>query len=57
MAATTPGHVEAVRTYVFDALARAQVRQPTTIGRRIVGAVDPGHPLVTGMVDRLRHKK
>ncbi|MGX1849129.1 MarR family winged helix-turn-helix transcriptional regulator [Streptomyces sp. NPDC055299] len=55
--ATAPGHVEAVRTYVFDALTRTQVRQLTTIGRRIVGAIDPQHPLVTGTVDRLRPKK
>ncbi|MCF3175648.1 MarR family transcriptional regulator [Streptomyces sioyaensis] len=55
--ATAPGHVEAVRTYVFDALTRAQVRQLATLGRRIVGAIDPQHPLVTGTVDRLRRKK
>ncbi|MFH8387401.1 MarR family winged helix-turn-helix transcriptional regulator [Kitasatospora sp. NPDC018058] len=54
VAATAPGHVEAVRAYIFDALTRAQVRQLATIGRRIVGAIDPGHPLVTGTVDRLR---
>ncbi|MFU9037440.1 MULTISPECIES: hypothetical protein [Streptomyces] len=47
----------AVRAYVFDALTKAQIRQLTTIGRRVVGAVDPDHPLVTGTVDRLRRKK
>ncbi|MFJ9706314.1 MarR family winged helix-turn-helix transcriptional regulator [Streptomyces sp. NPDC101234] len=52
-----PGHVEAVRTYVFDSLTRAQVRQLTAVGRRIVGAIDPGHPLVTGAVDKVRRKK
>ncbi|WP_030410209.1 MarR family winged helix-turn-helix transcriptional regulator [Streptomyces sp. NRRL S-1448] len=55
--ATAPGHVAAVRAYVFDALTKAQIRQLTTIGRRVVGAVDPDHPLVTGTVDRLRRKK
>ncbi|MFH8682126.1 MarR family winged helix-turn-helix transcriptional regulator [Streptomyces lydicus] len=54
---TAPGHVEAVRSCVFDALTKAQVRQLTTIGRRIVGAVDPTHPLATGSLDRLRPKK
>jgi DNA-binding MarR family transcriptional regulator len=57
VAATAPGHVEAVRGYVFDALTRAQVRQLTAIGSRIVGAIDPAHPLVTGAVDRLRPRK
>ncbi|MFD8544597.1 MarR family winged helix-turn-helix transcriptional regulator [Streptomyces sp. NPDC059649] len=55
--ATAPGHVEAVRSYVFGALTRAQVRQLTTIGHRIVAAIDPGHPLVSGTVDRLRRRK
>ncbi|WP_432002691.1 MarR family winged helix-turn-helix transcriptional regulator [Streptomyces sioyaensis] len=57
VAAAAPGHVETVRASVFDALTRAQVRQLTAIGRRIVGAIDPDHPLVTGTVDRLRPKK
>ena len=39
--ATAPGHVEAVRTYVFDVLTAAQVRQLRDIGRRIMTAVDP----------------
>jgi DNA-binding MarR family transcriptional regulator len=55
--ATAPGHVGAVRTYVFDALTRAQVRQVSAIGRRIVGAIDPGHALVTGTPDLTRRKK
>ena len=38
---TAPGHVDAVRGFVFDPLTRAQVRQLTNIGRRIVHAVDP----------------
>jgi DNA-binding MarR family transcriptional regulator len=54
--AAAPGHVAAVRRYVFDALSRAQVRQLATIGRRVVGAIDPSHPLVTGEADRVRRK-
>jgi DNA-binding MarR family transcriptional regulator len=38
---TAPGHVETVRTLVLDPLTRAQVRQLTDIGRRIMHAVDP----------------
>jgi len=38
---TAPGHVQAVRTYVFDPLTKAQIRQLTGIGRRIVRAIDP----------------
>ncbi|MFF3446580.1 MarR family winged helix-turn-helix transcriptional regulator [Streptomyces sp. NPDC002667] len=57
VAATAPGHVQAVRSYVFDALTRAQVRQITAIGARIVGAIDPAHPLVSGEMERLRPKK
>ncbi|UQU63757.1 MarR family transcriptional regulator [Couchioplanes caeruleus] len=41
---TAPGHVEAARTYVFDPLTKAQVRQLTEISRRILRAVDPGNP-------------
>ncbi|MEV4279292.1 MarR family transcriptional regulator [Actinoplanes xinjiangensis] len=40
--ASAPGHVENVRTLVFDTLTRAQVRQLQEIGRRILGATDPG---------------
>ncbi|MFD6511906.1 MarR family winged helix-turn-helix transcriptional regulator [Rhodococcus sp. NPDC060176] len=39
--ATAPGHVEAVRTYVLDPLTKAQIRQMSSIGRRIMRAVDP----------------
>jgi DNA-binding MarR family transcriptional regulator len=39
---TAPGHVEAVRRYVFDPLTKAQVRQLRDIGRRISVAIDPG---------------
>jgi DNA-binding MarR family transcriptional regulator len=41
LVASAPGHVEAVRSLVFDPLPRAQVRQLTSIGRRIMGAIDP----------------
>ena len=37
--ATAPGHVEAVRTHVFDALTKAQISQLTTIGQRIMSAI------------------
>ncbi|MFE3290003.1 MarR family winged helix-turn-helix transcriptional regulator [Rhodococcus sp. NPDC059234] len=47
--AAAPGHVEAVRRYVFDNLTRAQVRQLSTVGRRIVHAVDPQHPALVGL--------
>jgi DNA-binding MarR family transcriptional regulator len=38
---TAPGHVEAVRGYVFEPLTRAQIRQLTGIGRRIMQAINP----------------
>ena len=41
---TAPGHVEAVRGYVFGALTKAQIRQLTSIGRRVMRAIDPDHP-------------
>lgn len=45
--ATAPGHVEAARTLVFDPLTKAQTRQLTEIGRRIMRAVDPGNACPT----------
>lgn len=39
-----PGHVETVRRLVFDPLTKAQARQLREIGRRIMGAIDPGDP-------------
>ncbi|MDX3104185.1 MarR family winged helix-turn-helix transcriptional regulator [Nonomuraea angiospora] len=45
---TAPGHVEAVRGFVFDALTKAQIRQLREIGRRITHAIDPGD----GCLDR-----
>ncbi|MFC3501602.1 MarR family winged helix-turn-helix transcriptional regulator [Micromonospora krabiensis] len=39
--ATAPGHVAAVRTYVFDPLTKAQQRQLREIGTRVTRAVDP----------------
>ncbi len=38
-----PGHVEAVRRYVFDALGPDQVGQLCDIGRQIVQQIDPHH--------------
>ncbi|OKI56052.1 MarR family winged helix-turn-helix transcriptional regulator [Micromonospora sp. CB01531] len=38
---TAPGHVDAVRTLVFDPLTKAQQRQLRDIGRRIMRVVDP----------------
>lgn len=40
--ATAPGHVEAVRTCVFDQLTAAQVRQLEQIGSRLLGHLHPG---------------
>jgi hypothetical protein len=39
--ATAPGHVNEVRRLVFDPLTKAQTGQLTTIGKRIVRAIDP----------------
>lgn len=39
--ATAPGHVAEVRRVVVDPLTRAQIRQLTAIGRRIMGVIDP----------------
>jgi DNA-binding MarR family transcriptional regulator len=39
--ATAPGHVQAVRQFVFDPLTKSQQRQLRDIGRRIMGAVAP----------------
>jgi DNA-binding MarR family transcriptional regulator len=41
---TAPGHVGAVRGYVFDPLTRAQQRQLSAIGQRIMRAIDPDNP-------------
>src|SRR5688572_3531008 len=38
-----PGHVEAVRRYVFDALRPEQVSELCDIGRRIADRVEPTH--------------
>lgn len=38
---TAPGHVEAVRALVFDPLTKAQTRQLTDIGQRIMRTIDP----------------
>lgn len=39
--ASAPGHVENVRSLIFDSLTKAQVRQLQEIGRRITAAIDP----------------
>jgi len=39
--ATAPGHVEAVRRYIFDALTEEQAKQLKDIGYRIIEAIDP----------------
>ncbi|MFI7606275.1 MarR family winged helix-turn-helix transcriptional regulator [Micromonospora sp. NPDC049366] len=39
--ATAPGHVAAVRAYVFDPLTKAQQRRLREIGTRVTRAVDP----------------
>ncbi|HAP91577.1 MAG TPA: MarR family transcriptional regulator [Arthrobacter bacterium] len=38
---TAPGHVKAVRSLVFDPLTKAQSRQLGSIGKRIMGVIDP----------------
>jgi len=38
---TAPGHVEAVRRLVFDVLTKPQIGQLTSIGQRIMRAIDP----------------
>jgi DNA-binding MarR family transcriptional regulator len=39
--AAAPGHVNEVRRLVFDPLTKAQTNQLTTIGQRIMRAIDP----------------
>jgi DNA-binding MarR family transcriptional regulator len=45
VAATAPGHVEAVRRLIFDPLTKAQHRQLNEINRRIMRAADPDGPV------------
>lgn len=45
---TAPGHVEAVRTLVFDPLTKAQSRQLAEIGQRIMRAIDPDDRCLRG---------
>jgi DNA-binding MarR family transcriptional regulator len=42
--ATAPGHVAAVREFVFDPLTKAQQRQLGDIGRRIMRVIAPDEP-------------
>lgn len=41
VAASAPGHVREVRRLVLDPLTTAQVQQLTSIGHRIIRAIDP----------------
>jgi DNA-binding MarR family transcriptional regulator len=43
-----PGHVETVRSLVFDPLTKANSRQLREIGRRIMRAIDPDDPCLGG---------
>ena len=49
--ASAPGHVEEVRTLVFDSLTRAQQRQLRDIGRRIMRAIDPNDRCLDDRLD------
>ena len=44
LAAAAPGHVDAVREYVVDALDEEQLRQLTALGRTILGRLDGDTP-------------
>ena len=48
MVESAPGHVEAVRTLVFDPLTKTQLEHLKAIGQRIVRARDPEDPCVRG---------
>lgn len=45
LAAAAPGHVEGVRTHLFDQLTPAQVEQLKQISEAMLGHLDPGRPL------------
>jgi DNA-binding MarR family transcriptional regulator len=45
---TAPGHVAEVRRLVLDPLTKAQARQLTTIGHRILRAIDPNDRCLVG---------
>ena len=44
LASAAPGHVDAVREYVIDALDPEQLRQLTAIGETILGRLDGDIP-------------
>jgi DNA-binding MarR family transcriptional regulator len=46
--AAAPGHAEAVRRYVFDALTAEQARHLPDIGYRIIKAIDPDDHCLPG---------
>ncbi|TFD49136.1 MarR family transcriptional regulator [Cryobacterium frigoriphilum] len=50
--ASAPGHVEEVRTVVFDSLHDGQVEQLSAICAQLLGALDPQHVLL-GLGERL----
>ena len=43
-----PGHVREVRRVVIDPLTRAQLRQLSVIGQRLLGALDPDNRFMGG---------
>lgn len=45
LASAAPGHVEGVRTHLFDQLTPAQVKQLQQISEALLGHLDPGRPL------------
>lgn len=49
--AAAPGHVEEVRTLVFDSLTKAQQRQLRDIGQRIMRVIDPNDRCFTDGLD------
>ncbi|MET3430241.1 DNA-binding MarR family transcriptional regulator [Actinoplanes tereljensis] len=49
--ATAPGHVEAVRQFVFDPLTKAQQRQLGEAGRRIMRVIAPSEPCPSRKAD------
>jgi DNA-binding MarR family transcriptional regulator len=46
--AAAPGHAEAVRRYIFDALTAEQARHLPDIGYRIIKAIDPDDGCLPG---------
>jgi DNA-binding MarR family transcriptional regulator len=56
LAAAAPGHVDTVRSHLFDRLSGEQVRQLRDICRAVLGTVDePGPAAAPGPADTGRH--